>query len=364
MKISIGAQIVDGPWGGGNLFVKNFSQYLKNLGHNVVYDLKDKDIDAILLTDPRSKLDSSSAYNHVDIKRYKKFVNPNVVVIQRINECDERKGTKNINNLYLEASKVADRVIFVSEWLQNIYISLGMDETKTKVIYAGADKKIFNLENTNFSINKLEKIKLVTHHWSDNWNKGFDIYKRIDDSISENYNSYEIEFTYIGNVPKNFKFKKSRLLNPIEGLDLATELKRHDIYVTASINEPSGNHHIEAAQCGLPIIYRNSGGIPEYCEGFGVSFENDFFNKLDYLIENYDEYVEKVKNYPNNSNEMSDKFFKEFKNILDNNIETTNLHKPYKYNLYKFILFINRVFELILFNKLNKLILYIKNNLK
>ena len=60
-------------------------------------------------TDPRSKLILPS-YNHVDIKRYKKFVNPNVVVIQRINECDERKETKNINNLYLEA-KVADRVI-------------------------------------------------------------------------------------------------------------------------------------------------------------------------------------------------------------------------------------------------------------
>lgn len=364
MKISIGAQIVEGPWGGGNLFVKNFSEYLKKLGHEVVYDLKDKDIDAILLTDPRSKLDSSSAFNHIDIKRYKKFVKPSVAVIQRINECDERKGTENINKLYLEASKVADRVIFVSEWLKKIYITLGMNETKTKVIYAGADKTIFNLENTNFSIKEFERIKLVTHHWSDNWNKGFDIYKRIDDSIGQNYNSFEIEFTYIGNVPKYFEFKNSNLLSPLEGLDLARELKKHDIYVTASINEPSGNHHIEAAQCGLPIIYRDSGGIPEYCDGFGVSFENDFFNRLDYLINNYDDYVEKVRNYPNNSNDMSDEFYEEFKNILENNNEITNELKFYKYILYKFILLKNSVLELILFNKLTKLILYIKNYIK
>ena len=28
MKISIGSKIVDGPWGGGNLFVKNLAKYL------------------------------------------------------------------------------------------------------------------------------------------------------------------------------------------------------------------------------------------------------------------------------------------------------------------------------------------------
>ena len=39
---------------------------------------------------------------------------------------------------------------------------------------------------------------------------------------------------------------------------IAEELKNHHIYITASINEPSGNHHIEAGQCGLPILYIGS----------------------------------------------------------------------------------------------------------
>ena len=50
MKVSIGTQIQDGPWGGGNLFAINLSKYLIKNGNIVVYDLIDEDIDIILLT--------------------------------------------------------------------------------------------------------------------------------------------------------------------------------------------------------------------------------------------------------------------------------------------------------------------------
>src|SRR6056300_341450 len=50
MKISIGANLFEGPWGGGNLFVKNLSEYLLGNGHEVVFDLFSNDIDIILLT--------------------------------------------------------------------------------------------------------------------------------------------------------------------------------------------------------------------------------------------------------------------------------------------------------------------------
>ena len=42
MKISIGANLFEGPWGGGNLFVKNLSEYLLSNGHEVVFDLFSK----------------------------------------------------------------------------------------------------------------------------------------------------------------------------------------------------------------------------------------------------------------------------------------------------------------------------------
>jgi glycosyltransferase involved in cell wall biosynthesis len=316
MKVSIGSRIIDGPWGGGNLFVVNLKNYLQNSGHEVIHDLCDKDIDVVLLTDPRNRKESSSTFNHEDIKRYKKFINPNVVVIQRINECDERKGTNYINKYYLNASDCADHIIFVSNWLKNIYTNIGMEESKTSVIMSGADEDIFN--TSGLAEFDRKKIKFVTHHWSDHSNKGFDIYKQFDEMLAlpENAN---LEFTYIGNVPKNVNFKNTIVKPPISGMTLAAEIKKNNIYLTASKNEPSGNHHIEAAQCGLPILYFNSGGIPEYCNGFGLEFEGDFSERLYEIIENFEKYKEKLKDYPFSSESMCKEFFDTFNTVIQRN---------------------------------------------
>jgi len=136
----------------------------------------------------------------------------------------------------------------------------------------------------------------------------------------------KIEFTYVGNTPKKANFSNSNLIKPISGKKLATELKKHHLYVTGSLNEPSGNHHIESAQCGLPILYISSGGIPEYCEGYGIKFTTDNIeSKLEEMILNYDYYVEAVKQYPNDSNKMSEEFLKIFENALKN--KDTHLKK-------------------------------------
>lgn len=357
MKVSIGSRIIDGPWGGGNLFVVNLKNYLQNNGHEVIHDLCDKDIDVILLTDPRSRKESSSTFNHEDIKKYKKFVNPNVVVVQRINECDERKGTNYINKYYLEASDCADHIIFVSNWLKNIYVSYGMEESKTSVIMSGADEKIFN--TSGLAIMNREKIKFVTHHWSDHANKGFDVYQKFDEMLSLHQNK-NLEFTYIGNVPKNVNFKNVIVKSPISGEALAEEIKKNNIYLTASKNEPSGNHHIEAAQCGLPILYFNSGGIPEYCNGFGVKFEENFSEKLYEIIKDYEVYKEKLNNYPFSSEVMCKEFFDTFIKILKSKQITVINVNSFIRNLYliknrlhKFLTGIN--LKQFLKNKLKKL---------
>ncbi len=316
MKISIGSKIVEGPWGGGNLFVKNLSQYLVKNGHKVIYDLSEPDIDLILLTDPRSRKESSSSFNHIEINRYKEHVNKNVKVIQRINECDERKDTENINKFYLEASNSADHVVFVSSWLEEIYINLGMSSEKTSVILSGSNTEVFNSKQSN-NLNPGETVRLLTHHWSSHKNKGFEIYKFIDDLIDTDKWKEKLEFTYIGNVSPEYEFKNSYLLKPLAGKELADEIRKHHIYVTASINEPSGNHHIEAAQCGLPILYVESGGIPEYCDGFGISFKEDFEEKLELIISEYSKHKENMKTYPFNAEKMCEDYFKLFLDLLD-----------------------------------------------
>ena len=337
MKISIGSRVIEGPWGGGNLFVINLKKYLIENGHEVIHDLCDKNIDVILLTDPRSRKESSSTFNHLDIMQYKKYINPNVTVIQRINECDERKDTTNINKFYLEASKCADHVIFVSSWLRNIYLDYGMNEDKTSVIMSGADEEIFNQEN--LTIFDPKKIKFVTHHWSAHYNKGFDIYLKFD-NLLDKPEFQNLEFTYIGNFPTEHKVNNIILKPPLFGKELAKEIKKHNIYITASKNEPSGNHHIEAVQCGLPVLYLQSGGIPEYCEGYGVGFTDDFEEKLKNIIQDFHTLQNKLQTYPYSAKKMCDDFFAKFIEVL--NSKEFVEQKP-KYVVSIFILLKNKL---------------------
>lgn len=317
MKISIGSKIIDGPWGGGNLFVINLKNYLISNGHEVVHHLGDDDIDIILMTSPNHKAESSS-YGYKDVYKYIKKIKRDSIVVHRINECDERKGTKNVNKFILNSNMVADATIFVSSWIKSLYLNQGFKSENSRVILSGSDKNIFNRVNQSIW-DKKSQLKIVTHHWGNNWNKGFEIYSKLDNMIYNNEMNLDVKFTYIGNVPKNFKFKKSTLLNPISGIELAKKLKDNHIYLTASLHEPSGNHHIEGAQCGLPILFINSGGLPEYCNGYGVMFDNgDFKNKLEYLTANYEKYLNKVREYPRNSMTMSKDYLDYFEELLNN----------------------------------------------
>ena len=106
MKVSIGSKFVDGPFGGGNLFVKNLSKYLIKNGVNVVNDLIDVDIDIILIINPL-KSSEMSTFNHLDAYYYKQYVNKNSIILQRINECDERKNTIGQNDFFIEANKLS-----------------------------------------------------------------------------------------------------------------------------------------------------------------------------------------------------------------------------------------------------------------
>ncbi len=328
MKISIGSKIIQGPFGGGNEFLRNLKSYFEDKNYKVVNNLDDDDIDIILLTNPL--IDSeTSTFNNYDVDYYINFINPLAIVIQRINECDERKGTKKLNSTISKLNKNVDINIFVSEWLKSVYKNYDLYSKPSYVVKGGPNEIIFN------TINKLkwdgvEKIKIVTHHWSSNIMKGFNDYKKLDTLLGKGLSKY-LDFTIVGNAPKNLSFPNSKIISALSGSDLANELKKHHIYITASINEPSGNHHMEGALCGLPILYINSGALPEYCNDYGVMFNiNNFENSLDKIKKDYDLLFKNLDSYPYtfaNAAEMYEKIFvesiKNKKNIYKNRNKTS-----------------------------------------
>ena len=81
-------------------------------------------------------------------------------------------------------------------------------------------------------------------------------------------------------------------------------------------------HHIEGALSRLPIIYKNSGALHEYCDNYGVSFNNEeFIPALKEMITNYNFYKSNLKNYPNTSIKMTKDYLDLFSKLLKNREE-------------------------------------------
>jgi glycosyltransferase involved in cell wall biosynthesis len=62
------------------------------------------------------------------------------------------------------------------------------------------------------------------------------------------------------------------------------------VFLAASINDPSSNALLEALACGLPAVYRRSGGHPELVGDGGLPFETpeEVSGILDALVSQLD----------------------------------------------------------------------------
>lgn len=316
MKLAIGYNLTEGPWGGGNQFGNSLVRWLRARGWDVVFTLDSNDIDLILLVEPRKELKSCS-FNHEDIIAFRSR-NPDVLVVHRINECDERKGTTSVNAILMEANRIAHHTIFISDWLKGLFAQYrDFNGINSTVIRNGADNATFN--NSEALIwDHSEPLRLVTHHWGGNWMKGFDVYEYIDEILRRPFAGCQLSFTYIGNVPTGFRFKNACLLAPLAGRELAQAIKQNHVYITASQNEPGGMHHIEGCLCGLPPIYRESGALTEHCSEFGEGFAtlDTFTDALQRMIANYSRHRQRVQEYPYSAERMCRSYEELFLRLL------------------------------------------------
>jgi len=275
-SILLNRRPVEGPWGGGNLLVKAICEGFKLDGINVVHDF-DPSIDAIFMQDPRP---GNTGISINEIIQWKSK-NPHVKVIHRVNECDARKGTKGLDSFLRECSKHTDFTVFVSNWMRDYHISKGWNCNSTGVIYNGVNTDHFKrrerLDNG--------KINIVTHHWSSNRMKGFDVYEAIDEFVKDT----DFTFTYIGRELGTFK--NTKIIPPLFGEELGKELSRYDLYVSGSLWDPGPNHILESIACQIPTYVVSDGGGAVEFAGKDHAFED-----LDQLFR-----IIRSRSYVNNS---------------------------------------------------------------
>lgn len=269
-KIAVNLKPRRSPWGGGNQFVEQFERRLAEEGYSVVFRL-DEDVRCIFLIDPRPE--ASTAFKMAAIRSFKER-HPDIPIVHRINECDRRKGTTGVDKALGDANAVVDFTVFISEWLKDYFIERWFDPSRPHMVIGnGADPSIFfPRAEMNES---LSPFRLVTHHWSDNWMKGFKVYREVDRMIADG-ELPDVALSVIGRWPREIRWRSAELHGPTRGGELADLLRRHHAYLTASLWEPCGMHHIEGAQCGLPLIYhKDGGGIVEFGKRYGIGFTDN-----------------------------------------------------------------------------------------
>jgi hypothetical protein len=238
-------------YGGGNQFVIKLVEYIKNIPNfKITFDLEDN-IDVYLIIDLRRDRKSEFKKYMLD-EIYQHKLKTKGKIIMRINDCDLTRTKKEIENLLLENLDHIDSIVFNSSFIKEYYCDTyaKVNKKNKQIIYNKCDKNIFFPKNKILDKNK--KIKIVTHHWSDNINKGYEIYNKLDKYCKL---TDKLEFVFIGRK-FNDEFIEHPIINgPYKGNDLADMLRDCDIYITASIYDSCPMHVLEGISCGLPILF-------------------------------------------------------------------------------------------------------------
>jgi len=268
------------PWGGGNQFLLALKKAFEKKDYCVLNKLTPKTYSCI--------------YNSFtfDTSLIKKNNIGNMFMIHRVDGPTilVRGKDKYLDNLVFKINKHAQVTVFQSQWSLKETLKLGFKPINPVVISNTVDPDIFNhLNRIPFSADR--KIKLISTSWSDNIRKGFSVYAWLGTHLDRS----AFEYTFVGRTP--IPLPGINIGPPQRSKNLAKILRQHDIYITASQNEPCSNALIEALACGLPAIYLNQGSHHEIVGKAGLPFKKseDIPRLLKKIVVDYNHYTKSIK---------------------------------------------------------------------
>ena len=280
-KIHIFYKFTDGPWGGGNQFLKALRNSFISLG---VWEEIPENADVILF----------NSHSFLDLKTISRLFRllcskkPRALV-HRIDGpvfCVRGKDFA-LDKLIFEFNGfLADGTVFQSKWSQSECVRLGFKPRGTETVIANApDGGIFYPRVDHPPITG-RKVRIIATSWSPNIRKGFSFYQYLDEHLDHT----RYEMTFIGNSP--IRFQHIHYVPPQSSEILAQLLREHDLFITASQNDPCSNSLLEAVGCGLPVVALNSGGHPELIGDGGRLFNDtsDILAAIDVVSANLEQY--------------------------------------------------------------------------
>lgn len=165
-------------------------------------------------------------------------------------------------------AELASATILQSRFSLEKHREVGLELREPVVIPNAVDPAIFHRPGSRAPLDG-RRIRLIAMSWSDNPRKGGDALGWLDRNLD--HTRYEV--TFAGRASR--AFDRIRVVGPLDSNTLAALLRTQDVYLAPSRDDPCSNALLEALACGLPAVYRDSGGHPELVGEGGLPFRED-----------------------------------------------------------------------------------------
>jgi glycosyltransferase involved in cell wall biosynthesis len=202
------------------------------------------------------------------IRRVKR-ARPDLRVVHRIDgSAVDYGGNPEADRAQARVNLLADVTIFQSAY------SRYSTTQKVKVIAADGpiihnpvDLELFRPEGSRLVLPAVASLRIACVAWSLNRNKGTWLIDQLADAHPE------CLFVLCGRFAGSSHRPNVIQLGHLGRLELATALRSCDAFVNLSENDPCPNVVLEAMASGLPILFRDSGGVSELAGEAGLAIE-------------------------------------------------------------------------------------------
>lgn len=266
------------PQGGMTTFMRNWKRWLLANGFAVTHDIRD-DYDFLFLNSWKTPW--------FEIMRARKRL-PGLKVIHRLDGSSLEYGRGLAGDVaQANANYLADVSIFQSQFARDsLLVRNAIAHLDGPVILNPVDLTEFKPSSKKV---KRDRPRIAIVAYSKNRQKGT---WRLQELAAECPN---FDFLAIGRFPP-FRGRENIVeLGEVRGKDLVEALQSCDVLLQLSRNDACPNVVIEGLACGLPVVFLNSGGVPEIVGDAGKAVdENSVPEGLTDVIGNLDEFRDRA----------------------------------------------------------------------
>ena len=294
---------IDAPTGGGNQFLKALSAELTAMGHRVTRR-PTPSTQAVLLNGFNYASGKSLRVRQVahlrqtgkmtilgelvPIRLQLRRARRGPVLLHRVDGVPELvRGKRTVaDEVQPAVDRLTDHTIFQTEYCRESFVQhCGISPASWSVINNAVDPTLFYPGDGSEEPNGT--IRLVAVSWSSNIRKGFPV-------LAEISRLPDVELTFVGRWCPEVDPANVKLAGVLESSGVGDILRSSHAMIHAAFEEPCSNAIVEAMACGLPIVYRDSGGNRELAEEYGIALSDDLRRDVDNLRQRYQFLRDKV----------------------------------------------------------------------